>query len=377
MDTQRAEIGILTFHCSNNYGAMLQAYGLKTFLRQNGRAADIVRYEPFFMTGRHWWFPYVPMNGWIWRAYNMLAGFRSNWRRRRDFSQQLRNMDDFRCRRLVDKSAGKIRTLAGLRKLEYPYYVVGSDQIWNPDITCGLRRAYFGDFPNKHKKKTVSYAASIGGAELPPRYDGEFSRLVRRLDAVSVREEASIPYVERLYGAPVSAVLDPVFLLDQAAWREVEQVPDRARGGGYILLYVTQPDEAMSAYAKALSQEKGLPVIEVCADRYGIDAAFQVDGTAGPAQLLGYIHRADYVVSNSFHAAAFSIIYEKRFLAFLHSTRGERVRNIIGLFGLENRLCQGGRTADIDADTDWNAVRERVRAGARESGQFLLRRLPG
>lgn len=57
------EVGILTFHCSDNFGAMLQAYGLKRFLREHGVQADIVHYAPFFLTGRHWWLPYWPASG--------------------------------------------------------------------------------------------------------------------------------------------------------------------------------------------------------------------------------------------------------------------------------------------------------------------------
>ena len=56
-------VGILTFHCSDNYGAMLQAYGLKEGLRKKGIKAEIIRYEPPFMTGRHWWIPYIPSGG--------------------------------------------------------------------------------------------------------------------------------------------------------------------------------------------------------------------------------------------------------------------------------------------------------------------------
>lgn len=55
------DVGILTFHCSDNYGAMLQAYGLKEYLKQQNVKAEIVRYEPPYMTGRHWWIPYVPL----------------------------------------------------------------------------------------------------------------------------------------------------------------------------------------------------------------------------------------------------------------------------------------------------------------------------
>ena len=78
-----AAVGIITFHCSDNYGAMLQAYGLKRYLSRNGVPVYIVRYEPFYMTGRHWWIPYAPLRGWkgrIWCLFNMWDGFLAHLR---------------------------------------------------------------------------------------------------------------------------------------------------------------------------------------------------------------------------------------------------------------------------------------------------------
>ena len=101
------------------------------------------------------------------------------------------------------------------------------------------------------------------------------------------------------------------------------------------------------------------------------DKSFLVDYTAGPAEFLGYIHRADYVVTNSFHMAAFSIIYEKRFLAFLHSSFGARIHNILQIHGLESRLCENGRRADMNGTIDWEDVKRRRESCAEESKRFL------
>lgn len=374
-----AKIGILTFHCANNFGAMLQAYALKTFLCAHGREADIVRYEPFYMVGRHWWFPYIPWKGLkdrLWGIWYLAAGFWPRWQMRETYSAQLRNMKAFREQYLVDRRRRKIRTLAGLCALRYPYYVLGSDQIWNPKITCGLRRAYFGAFYNRHKEKVVSYAASLGGAALPDGYDAEFAKLVRHVDVLSVREQAAVPYVERLSGKEATAVLDPVFFLRQEAWQRVERIPPQARGRDYLLFYVTEANAEMTAYAQALARETGLAVIELCAEPQKADTGFAADLTAGPAELLGYIHNAAFVVSNSFHAVAFSILYEKQFLAFLHSRVGERIENILRLHGLLERLYAQPNTADIRAPIDWQAVRGKTEALAEASGAFLLRHLP-
>ena len=266
-------------------------------------------------------------------------------------------------------------TAAGLKRLKYRCYVLGSDQIWNPDITCGLKKAYFGAFQNRRKKRVISYAASFGGSELAPRYDKEFAKLVSHVDAVSVREEEAVPYVEKLYGSKVTAVLDPVFFLKKESWQNVERIPEQADKRRYILVYVTEPIREMAYYAKKLSRDTGLPVMEVRAGQLGTDAGFEVDYSTGPGELLGYIHRAEYVVSNSFHAVAFSIIYEKQFLAFVHSNLGARVRNILRIHGLQERLCEGSRTADIHARIDWEAVREKTKEHVRLSGEFLLNQI--
>lgn len=221
----------------------------------------------------------------------------------------------------------------------------------------------------------ISYAASFGGAELPACNDKRFSELVSHVDEISVREEAAVPYVERITGRKAAAVLDPVFFLKKESWQKVERIPAKAEEGRFILVYVTEPNQEMADYAKKLSQEKGLPVIEVRAGQLGLDMGFDVDHTAGPAELLGYIHKAEYVVSNSFHAVAFSIIYEKQFLAFVHKSLGARMRNIINIHGLQDRLCEDGERFDIDTSVDWEAVRQKTKENVRASGEFLLKNL--
>ncbi len=371
MKEQKADVGIITFHCSNNYGAMLQAYGLKRCLLENGVNAEIVRYEPPFMTGRHWWIPYAPVKGLkgrIWCMENMWNGFWDHMRRRKEFLGQRANMNRFRNEFLIKKGQPRYLTTLRFKQLPYRCYVLGSDQIWNPDITCGLRRAYFGAFASERKERAVSYAASFGGASLAEKYDKRFQKLLSFVDAVSVREEAAVSYVQKFCKGKVTAVLDPVFFLKREAWRKVEHAPCQER---FIFLYLTEKNQEMAEYAKRLSAQKKLPVIEVRAGRAGTGMDFFVDRTAGPSEFLGYLSKAEYVVSNSFHAVAFSIIYEKRFLAFAHRNLGARVRNILEIHGLTDRLYRD-ETSSIDAPVDWEEVRRRTREAAAQSGSFLM-----
>lgn len=362
------DVGILTFHCADNYGAMLQAYGLKYYLREKAVEADIISYEPFFMTGRHWWIPYGPSKNIIQLFEFGLYGWMANLKKGKSFFDRRAGMRRFRKRYLVERGQKRLFFTYQLKRLPYQYYIVGSDQIWNPDITFGLRRAYFGAFKNRNKRKVIAYAASLGGTSLSERYRKKFSELIRYVDVVSVREKGAIPYIKQFYSGDILTALDPVFLLKKEEWKRIEKLPDKRN---YILVYVTEKNDGLFAYAKALAKARGLSLIEIENRIDTGESAFFVDDTAGPSEFLGYIHQADYVLTNSFHAIAFSIIYQKKFMAFQHSALGERIDNILELCELKSRLCQKCRNVEIDAEINWEKVGKLLKKNMRAAEDFL------
>lgn len=370
MKREVIDAGILTFHCADDYGAMLQAYALKQYLNAHGVRTDLVRYEPAFMRGRYWWIPYIPAKGLKKKFWLCWGGWKKHCSMGKNFFILQKYMKKFRREHLVKAEQKKLICLKQFRDLPYRCYIVGSDQIWNPEITYGLRKGYFGAFDSRCKEKVIAYAASLGGEKIPSDYTREFSRLLKSLDAVSMREEEAVHCVKQCYRGNVTAVCDPVFLLKKEEWIKIEKTPDREH---YIFVYATQMNPELSEYVIKLSREKRLPVVELRTSTNGSGEDFQVDYAAGPAEFLGYIHKADYVVTNSFHAAAFSIIYQKKFLVFLHRSRGARLRNILSLHGLEGRLYQ--ENADIDADIAWNEVKLRATECAEYSGDFLKKSL--
>ncbi len=381
-EAERADTGILTFHCADNYGAMLQAYGLKQYLCGMEIKTEIAAYEPPFMSGRHWWLPYVPQRNWkdcTWHIRTLHKVWKSNLTLKQDFFRRRSNMRRFRNQHLLNPKQNRIFLTRQLKRLPYSCYLVGSDQIWNPDITLGLRKAYFGAFKNKRKEKVIAYAASLGGAALLPKYDEEFETLLRHVDVVSLREAEAVPYVKQFYKKPLEVVLDPVFLLEQEQWTQIENPPKRE---GYILVYLAESNGALTAYARELSEAKGLSVVKIPGIELlsgelkggpgAVDENFEVVPAAGPAEFLGLIHKADYVVTNSFHAAAFSIIYQKQFMVFLHTNRGARLRNILRIYGLADRLRQEGKNMDIDAPVDWEEAERRAEKAKETSKAFLM-----
>lgn len=127
-------------------------------------------------------------------------------------------------------------------------------------------------------------------------------------------------------------------------------------------------------YANRLAAEKNLPVIELKYQKGILSENKQsiVEIGAGPAEFLGYIHYADYVLTNSFHAMAFCIIYQKKFLAFGHSIRNARLENVLKQCALENKMVGNGTGPhNIDADVDWKKVKESMKQMRKDSISFL------
>lgn len=116
---ERKRIGILTFHCADNYGALLQAYALRAWLGAHRFEAEIVPYAPFYMTRWNWMIPLAPCapgQSLFWGSWNQI---RSGWRETRilpEFLRRKRRMDQFR-REFLGLSGRNLRWERQLRHL--------------------------------------------------------------------------------------------------------------------------------------------------------------------------------------------------------------------------------------------------------------------
>ena len=360
------KIGILTFHCSDNYGAMLQAYALKTYLRRNNYQADIVRYEPVSLLGKHWIFPYTKQKTPIHTAYWSFKGFLKNMKKGDNFSEQKKNMQRFRENYIYDSNNRVPKSK--LEDLDYNTFIVGSDQIWNPAITYGLDSAYFGAFTTYTHKNVISYAASMGGGSLPAKYDKEMEKMLKHLKHISVREKEAIDYLKKFTDKEITEVLDPVFLLRKEDWLVIETKPIET---DYILIYETFPNKDLEEKAKKLAKEEGLKIIRINPVEEVNDPEIIENYTSGPSEFIGYINNAKYVFTNSFHATAFSIILEKQFAVFLLENTGLRLKNILENFDLLDRIDYD----NLHKEINWNKVDECYKILTKESKNFLLKNI--
>ena len=370
--------GILTFYWADDYGAMLQAYALKTYLEMQGESVEVIPYAPLRLTARYWWLPVTFRDA---AGRVKLHPSRSGWRRNRslgsDFWERRHAMRMFRRQYLTEKPPKRSARRLSLGR--YGCVFVGSDQVWNPVITAGLDGAYTGNIKRRGNCRLVSYAASFGTASLPEGDRAKFAKHVgASFASISVREESAIPFAEKLLHRPVTAALDPTLLLDRQMWEKLGNIPHEE---GYILICCTENNEQMVEYAVMLAARMQKKIIQISMPVWGQRTeGIEFRCGCGPAEFIGYFQNAFCVLTNSFHGTVFSILLEKQFMVFRHSTVNARLADLMEKLGLAGRMKYGGEdmeTRDIFIKIDWQDVQRRLEEERIRSREFIRKNLEG
>lgn len=262
----------------------------------------------------------------------------------------------------------------------YSCVFIGSDQVWNPDITIGLDDAYIGNIPKQGSCRLVAYAASMGGANLPVEIREKFSASVGTAFAsISLREQSAIPFMEELLGRTITSMLDPVLLLERREWEKIAVLPEDE---GYVLVYLTEYSPQLMEQAHRVAQQLKKTVISVNFYRRDTLTPEWVERRVdiGPAEFVGYIRNAACVMTNSFHGTAFSILFEKPFAVFPHSTRNARIEDLLKKLGLSTKLVTENipfTNEIIWASANWLEVSGSLAAERERSMRFIRDNING
>jgi hypothetical protein len=362
-------IKTITCHDVYNHGATLQAYALMKYLQHQGHAVEIIDYKPDYLSRQYnlWWVaprrrPQTPVVRLLYLA-RKLPGRLLAMRDKRAF-------DAFK-KKYLHTTSRRYTTYAELRK-DPPVadaYIAGSDQIWNTLSQNGRDPAFYLDFVPRGKKR-IAYAASFAIPDVPPEYKATVKTRIEALDCISVREARGLRILKSMGIDRGKHVLDPVFLLDREEWLGMAEGEFREK---YVLVYDLEQNPAIETLVKKLAARDGLKIYAVNHHRR-TPYAHRDYRRCGPTTFLGLIGQAEVVVSNSFHATAFAILFERPFYVFERTTCdvNSRMRDLLSLCGLDRRLIRG--EADLDAGgphIGYDAVRETLVKWVGESKRYL------
>ena len=357
-------IGILTFHNAYNFGAVLQAYALKEYLQQNSNyIVEIINYKNEYIEKDKSRWKNLFNNNIIKEIARNLLTLKYYLKLDKEFSIYIHKY-------LTTKKEIKREELS---LLNYDLYIVGSDQVWNLSLT-GNDKTFFCDFASSDSI-CCSYAASIGSSTFTDEEMVKFKNLLGKFTLISFREKELVPiFSEILPKKVICSVLDPVFLLDQNKWGLMAKSIVRAP---YVLFFCVGYNAEMEPtldFAKKIAKDQNMELLYLSnQDIWYKHRELHHCGVVSPCEFLGFIKNASYVVTNSFHATAFSIVFHRNFFSEVGFKRNGRIKNLLELTDLEDHAINRGVYVGnkVIQKTDWANVETRLNIERKKSYVFL------
>lgn len=360
------KVGILTFHWADNYGAVLQAYALSQRMKELCNKEDDVEivnylcptcskiYRPF----------YYRKNGFASNTKSLLRCIKNfpDWIKKRSGFQS------FRKRMPISKAYSRESLFAS--ESDYDIWITGSDQVWNTGIVENDYDVF--DLSFVHSRKKCSYAASSG--PINASKDDRQLQLVRdieKLDHISVRELSTKKELASLISKDIVHVVDPTFLLSKETWNALI-AEKRVYQNKYVFVYYIVYDSELMHIAIKVAKALSVDIV-VCGKGRAFQGIAKQIADVSPEEFLNLIKNAEFVVASSFHATAFSTIFEKQFLALAPSYASNRVNDLCQLFGLASRVVHDAASVDrlLGKQIDYETVNIRVKEEIAKSEDFL------
>ena len=342
------KIGLLTYHHSMNYGAVLQTYATCRALEELGHEVELIDFRQ----------PEKPSNWWLPFYFKVKAFERFKTKYYAPYSDYISSMIE-----LENK------------QFDYDCLMVGSDQTWNPNINQERRMAYFLSWASEKYKK-LSYASSLGVSEWPKRYLDDIpiiKEALSRFSAVSVREQTGRKLLKETFGIESTVVLDPTLLHRDYS----ELIGDISMTDDVICcLLHRSPSQLEKVRELDACIGKKAKVISTIRPIHG----FKYIYPPSIESWLRYIACARLVITDSFHGVAFSLIFQKEFVVITPDTgKNSRLKDILDTLNLSDRYyldCAKIDYAQIVASRiDYNKVNNILQKERDVSWTFLRENL--
>ncbi len=331
-------IAILTIQ-SINYGNRLQNYALQTVLEGLGHSVESLKREPglkgsvksSLLTVKRAAGLVVKHRG------DKVAAFKSFDKSNVSFSKMTVSAE------YVSPSLSDA----------YDCFVIGSDQVWNPDFDFNSDLDYL---PMISVEKKVAYAASFGVDKIVSGQE-ETAALLNGIEYIAMREAAGARIVRELTGRDVPVVLDPTLLLDAEAWAKVAKRPKTVDCSKPFVFKYVLGNDVNGRRIEELAEARGLGIVDVMDESLSI----------GPSEFVWLVANSELVCTDSFHASVFALLHHKPLAIFervcSNADMSSRFDTLCSAFGLEgHRSSEAAFGPDAIYGTDWADVDSRLAA---------------
>ncbi|MEE0808926.1 MAG: polysaccharide pyruvyl transferase family protein [Acutalibacteraceae bacterium] len=383
-------IGLCINYYNKNFGGLLQAYATVKKFEEMGVKCEIIRYKkkytPLYIIKS---IPRV-LNGVLIREKKesftkkifllIVKGFAENERVRKHA------FEEFLSEKFINLSTihvGYDKLCDGSEK--YCAVVTCSDQLWSPS---GLPTNFYNLMFVPDNIRKISYASSFGVGQIPWYQKKRTADFLKRIDYISMRERRGSQIVKELINREVPTILDPVFMFDKQGWEKLiptERVIDEPYIFAYFLGKNSEHRKAVEKFAKQIGYKivtlRHLDQYIPEDESFGDFAPYDV----GPDKFLNILRGADYVCTDSFHGACFSIINKKNFVVFnrysdsSRASKNSRIDTLCNTFDLDERRYDSSENLlkKITEKICYDVVEEKLKILKKEANLYLESALEG
>lgn len=357
------KVGILTFHCAHNYGAVLQCYSLQETLKELGHDVEVIDYRPKYITD----------------CYRPIPRYRLCFRKpllliKHILYEVLYVIPRWSSFELFIK---RYLCISKTLKINCDYIVIGSDQLWNRSITGGeFDPTYFGSGIIPDKTNVIFYGVSKGASAIKPEEKIKIAEALKGHHSISVREKPLADNLRVLLGKEdIFTALDPVLLHDKNFWGKFAKKPKISEK--YILIYEVQNSTRTEEIAKELSKRSGAEIIRIAANVYHESNNFGAKIVVSPQEFVGWFMSADYVLTTSFHGTVFSLLFNKKFSVIeINGSGSERSKVLLEGYGRAHNFLRLSDKFEYDTQyCDSKNVNDIFCKSRQESLDFLKKSL--
>ena len=349
-------IGILTFHLAHNYGAVLQCYALQEVLSKMGHQVYVINYQQPYIIDQ-----FKPKRLFGIRSFlkTLVKGNVKDY----FYKSALPYIKDYKFKKFRNRFFRL--TAACYTSKEIPdkdLYIIGSDQPWNPDLTGGPDLVYWGQFEKMERSKIVTYAMS-GSIEAIGKVGWDNIRhYCKKFDYLSFRETVLADRFTSLLEKRCFNSLDPTLLTTAQIW--VPMLNYKWQKRKYVLLYhVGGPNEiidSMTLKAKEIAEQESLELIDASKYLYS------------PSDFISLIKYAQYIVTASFHAMVFSIVFHKAFVVVKTGQASDiRFNNLLSILEIEKTNLKDIDDISIPVKPDYEKIDKRLEVMRKSSMDYL------
>jgi len=362
------KIGILTLPLHTNYGGILQAFALMTVLKTMEHDVWIInrKYKPvslfryYDILGKQMIIKYI-----LRKDVSFILNNKETERRENIIQQYTRKFIEKYLQPQTEAYYSSKQLIKRIAKNNFDIYVVGSDQVWRPKYAKDILYDFFFSFLNQNDKvKKFTYAASFGTEEweFTPEQTEKCSILAKRFDAISIREDSGIKLCKEKFDIEAFQVLDPTMLLDKSEYIKLIDKKIDDESDNELLVYILDNSSDKDMVVERIGQKyhyKPFKVNTKTEDSNKGDAPLE-ELIAPPIEnwIIGF-YTAKFIVTDSFHACIFSILFNKPFIVYGNRKRGlTRYTSLLKMFGLENRLIFSVESIEqvLSSEINWDNV---------------------